>query len=116
VKETILRILSTSGLSIDQLDAVILGTNGDVLFDRIYQEQGNSIFSTTPQLGYKHLCGEYYTSTGFALWLAANILKHQRIPPVVRFNDREPTRLQNILIFNQYRNVNHSFILLSATS
>ncbi|MFH1159912.1 MAG: beta-ketoacyl synthase N-terminal-like domain-containing protein [bacterium] len=113
VKDHIQKMLFSNGLSVDQLDAVVLGINGDISYDPIYFQLGESLFSSIPQLWYKHLCGEYFTSTGFALWLVANILKHQGIPPIVKFNTQHPSRLQNILIYNQYRNINHSFLLLT---
>ncbi|MFC2102617.1 beta-ketoacyl synthase N-terminal-like domain-containing protein [Bacteroidota bacterium] len=113
LEDAIQEFLSINGLTVGQLDAVILGYNGDCLFDKVYDQLGSTIFQQTQQLWYKHLCGEYYTSTGFALWLAANILKHQIIPAAVKFNNLPSNQLQHILIYNQYRNTNHSFLLLS---
>ncbi|MBE0648095.1 MAG: beta-ketoacyl synthase chain length factor [Bacteroidales bacterium] len=113
LETSILSFLSFNGLTIDQLDAVIMGYNGDILFDTVYNELGSGIFMQTQKLWYKHLCGEYYTSTGFALWLAANILKHQLIPAAIKVNNLPSDRLQHILVYNQYRNVNHSLLLLN---
>ena len=33
------------------------------------------LFENKTTINYKHLCGEYPTSTAFALWVAANIIK-----------------------------------------
>jgi len=113
IENHIRRFLSVYGLTLDDVDAVILGYNGDVDYDSIYDKLGAGIFREKQQLWYKHLCGEYYTSTGFALWLAANILKHNMIPATVKFNNLNPERLEKILIYNQYRNINHSLMVLS---
>ena len=113
IENHIRRFLSGYGLSTDDMDAVILGYNGDCDYDSIYDKLGSSIFSEQQQLWYKHLCGEYYTSTGFALWLAANILKNSLIPASVKLNNHNPKQLKNILIYNQYRNINHSLMWLS---
>lgn len=113
LEEAIHDFLSVNNLNVNQLDVVILGYNGDFHFDAVYDQLGSGIFNGTQQVWYKHLCGEYYTSTGFALWLGANILKHQMIPAAVKFNNMPSERLQNILIYNQYRNINHSLLLLS---
>ena len=113
VENHIQRFLSRHGLIKDDIDAVVFGYNGDVDHDSIYDKLGAGMFQTQQQLWYKHLCGEYYTSTGFALWLAANILKHTLIPAVVKLNNLNPKRLKNILIYNQYRNINHSLMLVS---
>jgi len=113
LEDAIHSFLAVNGLTINQLDAVILGYNGDVLFDDVYDRLSSGIFQKTQQLWFKHLCGEYFTSTGFALWLASNILKHQLIPTSVKLNNLPSSQLQHVLIYNQYRNTNHSFFLLS---
>ena len=106
-------MLSASELCISDIDLILLGINGDNRNDPLYYEFVQSLFPGTPLAYYKHLCGEYHTSSAFALWLAANILKRQTVPDTIRIDDlhREPVR--NILIYNQYYNVNHSFILVS---
>jgi 3-oxoacyl-(acyl-carrier-protein) synthase len=113
IKLQVTSMLSASGLNVSEIDLVLLGINGDNRNDHIYYEFAKSIFPGTPLSYYKHLCGEYHTSSAFALWLAANILKRQTVPYILRLNNvhREPVR--NILIYNQYYNVNHSFILVS---
>jgi len=113
IENHIRRFLSGYSLSTDDMDAVILGHNGDCDYDSIYDKLGAGIFREQQQLWYKHLCGEYYTSTGFALWLAANILKNSLIPAAVKLNNRNPKQLKNILVYNQYRNINHSLMWLS---
>lgn len=105
--------LASNNLTASQLDAVILGYSGDILSDAVYDQLGSSLFIDNQQLWYKHLCGEYFTSTGFALWLAANILKHQYIPAVVKFNNQPTDSYRHILIYNQFRNINHSLMLVS---
>ncbi len=113
VRQRVNSMLSASGLSISDIDLVMLGINGDNRHDHIYYDFAQSIFPGTPLSYYKHLCGEYHTASGFALWLAANILQRQTVPEIIRINNthREPVR--NILIYNQYYNVNHSLILVS---
>jgi 3-oxoacyl-(acyl-carrier-protein) synthase len=108
------RMISDSGLSISDIDLVLLGINGDNRYDPIYYEFARSIFKGTPLSYYKHLCGEYHTASGFALWLAANILMRQTIPEIIRLGDNHREPVRNIIIYNQYYNINHSFLLLSA--
>jgi 3-oxoacyl-(acyl-carrier-protein) synthase len=107
-------MISDSGLSISDIDLVLLGINGDNRYDPIYYEFARSIFKGTPLSYYKHLCGEYHTASGFALWLAANILMRQTIPEIIRLGDNHREPVRNIIIYNQYYNINHSFLLLSA--
>jgi 3-oxoacyl-[acyl-carrier-protein] synthase II len=65
----------------------------------------------TSTVNYKRLCGEYHTSSAFATWLAAIILKQQRVPEWLA--PIQPKKLENILIYNRSGNNGHSLILLS---
>lgn len=98
--------------SIESVDLIILGNNGDIDFDGYYNDLSNGIFNDTPQAYYKHLSAEYDTASGFAFWLGAKILKTQTIPDVVKLNQLEATNPKTILIYNQYRGENHSLVLL----
>jgi 3-oxoacyl-[acyl-carrier-protein] synthase II len=113
IKQRVISMLSSSGINISDIDLVLLGINGDNRTDSIYYEFAQSIFPGTPLSYYKHLCGEYHTASGFALWLAANILQRQTVPEIIRINELRHEPVRNILIYNQYYNVNHSLILVS---
>ena len=110
---SVTRMLAGSDLNISDIDLVVLGIDGDNRNDHLYYEFAESLFPGTPLSLYKHLCGEYHTSSAFALWLTANILKRQTIPEIIRLNSVNRKPVRNILIYNQYYNVNHSFILVS---
>jgi 3-oxoacyl-(acyl-carrier-protein) synthase len=113
IRQRVISMLSASGLKVQDIDLVLLGINGDNRTDNIYYEFARSMFPGTPLSYYKHLCGEYHTASGFALWLAANILKRQTVPEIIRINDHHWEPIRNILIYNQYYNVNHSLMLVS---
>jgi 3-oxoacyl-(acyl-carrier-protein) synthase len=113
IAERVKNMISSPGLSISDIDLVLLGINGDNRNDPYYYEFAQFLFPGTPLSYYKHLCGEYHTASGFALWLAANILKRQTVPDIIRVGSLRRGPVRNILIYNQYYNVNHSFILLS---
>jgi len=111
VEERIASFLMTNDISMSDIDIVMTGRNGDVHNDEIYAQLQTSIFSTATCVNYKHLCGEYPTSTAFALWLGVNIIKAGSVPEVVSSATPQTKR---VLIYNHYQNVNHSLILLSA--
>ena len=70
-----------------EISLLLTGMNGDANFDPVYKRLKQNYFS--PQTGlawYKHLCGEYYTSSSFALWLASVILKTQAIPKITEIS------------------------------
>ena len=72
------------------------------------------IFNKKNVINFKHLCGEYPTSTAFALWIAVNIIKTGTIPAVFDYNGSKENKINRILIYNHYQNIHHSLILISA--
>jgi 3-oxoacyl-[acyl-carrier-protein] synthase II len=88
-------------------DLVIVGANGDAATgdaanDRLYRHLAapGAIFAGKELLPYKQLCGEYPTSTAFALWLAVRLLKQGGH--------------RQILVYNHYLGIHHTAFLLSA--
>jgi hypothetical protein len=62
---------------------------------------GDEILPGIPTQPYKTQCGEYPTSTAYAFWLAATLIKtgvHKRI-----------------LVYNHYLGIHHAAFLLAAT-
>jgi 3-oxoacyl-(acyl-carrier-protein) synthase len=108
------KFLSQQSLAMPDIDIILLGLNGDSRYDPVYYELMDSLFREQTIAYYKHLCGEYFTSTAFALWMAANILKRQFLPEITVVRKTRDLAPANILIYNQYHNTNHSLILLSA--
>jgi 3-oxoacyl-[acyl-carrier-protein] synthase II len=114
VKENINAFLNRNQLNKDSIDSVMLGMNGDNDSDMIYKQLMDDFFSSQSLFTYyKHLCGEYVASTSFALWLADYILRSQNIPEIVKIGKSQTKAVKNILIYNHYRNNNHSLILIS---
>ena len=116
IKETeqqILSFLSAQSIAISDIDLIITGRNGDMKHDQVYIQLQQSIFNKSSLVNYKHLCGEYPTATGFALWLAANIIKTATVPAIIS-KELANNKLKKALIYNQYQNTHHSLLLVSA--
>lgn len=105
--------LHKNKLSIEDIDVVLLGLNGDPAHDALYHRFAKTSFPNIAHAWYKHLCGEYHTASAYGLYLAANILKRQKYPEILRLNDVNPSPIRNILIYNHFRGKNHGFILVS---
>lgn len=99
---------------IEKPDLIMLGVNGDQSGDIVYHNLMNGIFSNVPAAYYKHLCGEYDTSAAFALAISAGIIREQHVPGIMKLDDRQIGKINNILIYNHIRNINHSAILISS--
>lgn len=112
VGQEVLNFLRGQSLTAADIDVVITGRNGDVTGDIVYNEIGDVIFKDNRKVNYKHLCGEYPTSTAFALWLAAVTAKQGSLPDVLK-ND-PAKKIKKLLIYNHYENIHHSLMLVSA--
>ena len=105
--------LQDNGIKKEDLDLVLLGMNGDFPFDEIYRRLMDSFFAAETGFAvYKTLCGEYYTSSAFALWLASVIISRQMVPDSVSLCPVSRNRIKNILLYNHLRNVEHSLMLV----
>lgn len=113
IAQKISEFLGENSLSIKDIDLVILGYNGDAEFDKIYANLEEGLLKENTTAYYKHLCGEYDTSSAFAMWLASGIIKENKVPDIVLKRGNTGEKIRRVLIYNQFRNVNHSMILLS---
>lgn len=114
IKQHISSFLLACDINNNDIDLLITGNNGDVKNDAIYTQLQQSVFSEIPSINYKHLCGEYPTSTAFATWLGANAIKNNHIPSALNNGHASSKKLNNVLIYNHYQNIYHSLILLSS--
>jgi len=114
IEERIKDFLASYALVIDDVDLVITGKNGDVVNDGIYNRLNSSLFKNNSLANYKHLCGEYSTSSSFALWLAVNSIKSGSVPEVVVEKSLNSIKPKKVLIYNHYQGKYHSLMLVSA--
>ena len=108
------KFLKDNNLTVANLDMVVLGNNGDIEFDTIYNDLQEGILKNTSQIYYKHLSGEYNTASAFGMWTACKLIKEQEIPENLQLNSVEVNPIKNVLLYNQYRGSNHSFVLLKS--
>ncbi len=114
LQDRVHHFLDQNNISSNDIDAVVLGNNGDVDYDHYYKELQTTIFADTQQLYYKHLSGEFSTASSFGFWIASKILKNQQAPDVLKMNTKEVKAYKNILLYNQYRGENHSLVLIQS--
>jgi 3-oxoacyl-[acyl-carrier-protein] synthase II len=109
--EHILSFLHVHALDIRDIGLVITGRNGNKPEDEWYDGVREAAFPACPVEPYKHLSGEYPTSTGYALWMAAGILATGRPAGSTGLPEGQSRR---ILIYNQYQLTHHSLLLVSS--
>lgn len=105
------RFLTDLGLSIDDVSLLLSGANGDTKTDGPILNLSKQL--NIPTAYFKHFCGEYFTSSGFALWLANKIIAKQKIPANSGLSSEIDGKIQHVLIVNHYQNKQYSLICVS---
>lgn len=112
IEKQINGFLGVHGITIDEIDLVITGRNGNPKEDKIYNELSSTVFNNSLLVNYKNLCGEYPTAAAFAIWLAANSIKTNSIPGIL--GAKKKNDIKKVLVYNHYQDIHHSLFLLSA--
>lgn len=110
IQENLKNFLERNATKSSEVDVLITGRNGDI-FDCYYDSLA-TLFKDVPELKYKHLSGEFYTASPFGLWAAYEILHRQEIPKTLIYNEKAKSEINTILLYNQFKGRDHSFILL----
>lgn len=111
IEQRINTFLADQKIAMSDIDLVITGSNGDIKNDAVYDALQQTIFSKSTTTNYKQLCGEYPTSSAFAMWLGAAIIKDGNLPAVLGASTK---KIKRVLIYNSYLQIHHSLVLLSA--
>jgi hypothetical protein len=104
--------LSEIGLQRSQIALVLSGNCGDEQMDK--KISSFNMMINLPIGYFKLLCGEYLTSSGFAMWLAATIIKKQIVPKVILSDNKQLSNIKHILIVNHYHDKQYSFMCVSS--
>ncbi len=112
IKKIIKEFIGKNNLEIDNIDAVITGYNGNIKTDFRYDNIIDELFTKQTILTYKNLVGEYPTSSAFAVMMGHNLMTNNKIPDEISLRNNKK-ELNNILIYNHYKEAQHSLILLS---
>lgn len=96
------QMLACYDLSLQDIDVIVCGKSGDSRFENLYESVLNNASEQTSIAGFKHLCGEYETASGFGLWLTQQLLKDQSIPEAIMLKKGTQTGIRNILFINHY--------------
>lgn len=106
------QLLSQAGLSLLEVNVLVTGQNGDATNDLLYRGISDIFKQSAAIAAYKHLCGDYFTASGFGLWLTSEMLKHQLIPGFVQIGGKTPEKLSTALIYDCWQGKEHSLMLL----
>ncbi|HEY4207469.1 MAG TPA: hypothetical protein VGM31_11680, partial [Puia sp.] len=101
-------------------DLFLTGENGDIRIRHFYDACEKVLDNTSPGnditiARYKHMSGEYPTATAFALWIACQVLGGLSLPShmIKRPGSAAHASFRNVLIYNNYKGRQHSFMWVS---
>lgn len=110
----LLSFLDNNNLHSEDIDTCLIGLNGDNRYDTLIL-QNMSELAHANFVNFKKWCGDYPTAGSFAMSLASNLLLSNYVPDYLTLENKSSDRpLENVLIYNHYKNKYHSFILLKA--
>lgn len=93
---------------------ILLGLSGDAPSDEIYRQLLDESLKNYCVGAFRHLCGTYHTSDGYAVWLAAQILEQRYIPSyVLPFSEAKDLTPQHVVIYSHLRGSGHVWYRLS---
>ncbi len=98
----------------EKIDLLLTGENGDNRILKYYSACESLMNEDVAIARFKHMSGEYPTATAMGLWLCCEIIKKQILPTHMIKRKGSAMAYKNVLIYNNYKGMQHSFILLSA--
>jgi len=112
LRKAVDELLQQNNLNKSDIDVLLAGMNGDANAQELYTP---IIETTAPQTSiatFKHLCGEYETATGFALWLACQLITRQEVPEAIMYRKGSNNKIKYVLILNHsvFRNVSLTLV------
>lgn len=116
VKDQLQNFLNKHAPIGEKTDLFLTGENGDNRALHFFSSCEAILDKDVPVARFKHMCGEYPTSSAFALWLACHLLGSQSVPPHMIKKPAVKTKYKNVLIYNNYKGIQHSFMLISKIS
>jgi hypothetical protein len=95
-------------------DILLSGENGDFRLLKYYTAC-ESVLPGAVILRYKHMSGEYPTSSSFAFWLCCNLLSQNQIPDHMIKGIKIKPEAKNIVVYNNYKGMQHAFAIIGIT-
>ena len=96
----------------EKIDILLTGENGDSRMLPYYLAVEGVLDKPVAVARFKHMTGEYPTCSAAALWLMCKIIKDQKMPGHMIKYASAPTVFNRILLYNNYKGVQHSFMLV----
>lgn len=93
--------LSNAGINTADIDLVMTGIGGDAKHKNFYNRLGTEVFPDNCRAAYKHVSGDFATSSAVALGILLHATQKQSLPEFMLLNGT-PKQLKNIVFINQF--------------
>lgn len=100
-------------LTLKNIDLLVLGNNGDIQFDFLYDDVKSFFPADIEYVYYKNFVGDYRTSSAFALFLTTHLLNGQ-LQNHIGIEGNITKTPKTILIYNQFEGIQHSLIIVES--
>jgi len=97
----------------EKIDLLLSGENGDDRLLKYYSSCESLLDNETAIARFKHMSGEFPTATAMGLWLCCDMLQKQSMPAHIIKRQSKKSVYKNVLIYNNYKGIQHSFMLVS---
>jgi len=94
------------------IDLFLSGENGDNRTLPYYIACEGLLTEDTAIVRYKHMVGDFATASALGLWYSCEFLQEQ-VPEHMFKKKTSKTAYRNILLYNNFKGLQHSFILIS---
>ena len=112
VKNTLQQFIKTHLPAGETIDLLISGENGDNRTLKFYINCEELMNTNTAIARFKHLSGDVPTASAFSLWLACHVLQNNGLPAHMIKKPFTGSSCKNILLYNNYKGLQHSFMLI----
>jgi hypothetical protein len=113
VKEQLKQFLENNLSKDEKIDLFISGENGDNRLLKYYLSCEKILYDDISIARFKHLSGEFPTSSAFAIWLACGLVQQPDLPSHLIKKSSGKKEFKKILLYNNYKGAQHSFTLVA---
>ena len=97
----------------EKIGLLISGENGDNRLLKYYDSCESVLGNDVPVARFKHMSGEFPTASAIGAWLACHLIQSPHLPAHMLKKGDAPVQYNNILLHNNYKGFQHSFMLIS---
>lgn len=97
-------------------DLLLTGESGDIRYKALYEAIEGGFARDTGIARFKHMSGEHPVASAIGTWIACHLVSGGSLPGHMVKRPASVPGFRNILLYNNYKGSQHSFILVSVVN